>query len=66
MCKAIGTKIDYQWIKDDAIVSGSESKRLTFTDIQESNEGTYMCRASNKGGMVVSNPGTITIYGESM
>ena len=63
MCRAIGTDIGYQWIKDDTVISGSTSRRLRFTNIQESNEGAYKCRASNKGGVVVSNPATVTVYG---
>ena len=66
MCKAVGTDIKYQWIKNNEVVSGSKSRRLRLTNIQESNEGVYMCRASNKGGIVVSNPGTLTVYGESV
>ena len=60
-CRALGTDIVYQWMKDGTVVS--ESRRLRLTDIQESNEGAYMCRASNKGGMVVSNPGIVIVYG---
>ena len=62
MCGALGTDIVYQWMKDGAVVS--ESRRLRLTNIQESDEGAYMCRASNKGGMVVSDPGIVTVYGE--
>ena len=61
-CKALGTDIVYQWIKDGVVVS--ELRKLRLTNIQESNEGAYMCRASNKGGMVVSNPGIVIVYGE--
>ena len=64
MCKAIGTDIGYQWIKDDVVVSGSRSRKLRFTNIQESDEGAYKCRASNNGGMVVSNPATVIVYGK--
>ena len=64
MCRAIGTNIGYQWMKDDAVVSGSETRKLRLTDTQESDEGAYKCRASNKGGMVVSNPAAVTVYGE--
>ena len=63
MCRALGTDIDYQWMKDGAVVSKSRSRRLRFISIQESDEGAYMCRASNKGGMVVSNPGIVIVYG---
>ena len=64
VCRAVGTDIVYQWIKDNRMVIGSKSRKLKFTNIEESNEGAYMCRASNKGGMVTSNPGTVTVYGE--
>ena len=63
VCRAIGTDVGYQWIKDDVVISGSISRRLRFTNIQESNEGAYRCRASNKGGVAVSNPVTVTVYG---
>ena len=62
MCGALGTDIVYQWIKDGVVVS--ELRKLKFISIQESNEGAYMCRASNKGGMVVSNPGIVIVYGK--
>ena len=62
MCGALGTDIVYQWIKDGVVVS--EIRKLKFISIQESDEGAYMCRASNKGGMVVSNPGIVIVYGE--
>ena len=60
-CRAFGTDIVYQWMKDGAVIS--ELRRLRLTNIQESDEGAYVCRASNKGGMVVSNPGIIIVYG---
>ena len=62
MCKALGTDIAFQWMKDGVVVS--ELRRLRLTNIQESDEGAYICRASNKGGMVVSNPGIVIVYGK--
>ena len=62
----MGTDLKYQWIKNNEVVSGIKSRRLRLTNIQESNEGVYMCTASNKGGIIVSNPGTVTVYGESV
>ena len=62
-CSALGTDIDYQWMKDGVEVSGANSNMLRITNIEESDEGVYKCVASNKGGQVESNPATITVYG---
>jgi len=70
MCRAEGIDIVYQWIKDGVPLSDTNrrlkinNKGLKITDIEESNEGEYKCRASNKGGIVTSNPATVTVYGE--
>jgi len=70
MCRAEGTDIVYQWIKDGVALSDTNrrlkinNKGLKITDIEKSNEGEYKCRASNKGGIVMSNPTTVTVYGE--
>ena len=61
-CRALGTDIVYQWMKDDIIVSGVHSAMLNVTNITESDEGVYKCVASNKGGRVESHPATITVY----
>ena len=66
ICDARGTDLVYQWMKDSTEISGATSDKLNIVNTQESNEGVYMCRASNKGGMVVSYPATITVYGELM
>ena len=64
MCRALGSDIVYQWIKDAAVVSGVNSNMLKITNIMESDEGVYKCVASNKGGMVESNPATVIVYGK--
>jgi len=70
VCKAEGTDIVYQWIKDGVALSDTNrrlsitNRKLKITSIEESDEGEYKCRASNKGGMVVSNSATVTVYGE--
>ena len=64
VCRALGTDIVYQWIKDGAGVSDVNSNMLEITNIMESDEGVYKCVASNKGGMVESNPTTVTVYGK--
>ena len=62
-CRAEGTDIDYQWINNGIILSDT-NRRLKINNIEESDEGEYKCKASNKGGMVVSNPATVIVYGE--
>ena len=65
-CRAIGTNIVYQWMKDGVVVmTGANSSVLSIINIEESDEGVYRCVASNKGGMDESNPATIIVYGKS-
>ena len=47
-------------------MSGATSNKLNIVNTKESNEGVYMCRASNKGGTVLSDPALITVFGESV
>ena len=63
-CRALGTDIDYQWIKDDISLPDANSRLLKITNITKSDEGVYRCVASNKGGMVESNPANVTVYGK--
>ena len=63
-CRALGTDIIYQWIKDDISLPDVNSRILKITNITESDEGVYKCVAGNKGGMVESDPATVTVYGE--
>ena len=63
-CRALGTDIVYQWIKDDISIPDVTSRILKITNTMESDEGAYKCMAGNKGGMVESNPAIVTVYGE--
>ena len=63
-CEALGTDIVYQWVKDGINVSSANSNMLVITNITELDEGQYKCVASNKGGMAMSKPATVTVYGE--
>ena len=46
------------------MLSGADSNILIINNINKSDEGMYKCVANNKGGMVESNPATVTVYGE--
>ena len=59
-CRALGTGIIYHWMKDDVSISDANSRILKITDITELDEGVYKCVVSNKGGMVESNPATVS------
>ena len=66
-CRALGTDIVYQWMKDGMMISRANSRILRIDNIMESHEGVYKCVVSNsndKGGTVESNPASITVYGE--
>ena len=63
-CRALGTNIDYQWIKDDISIPDANSRTLKITNTMESDEGVYKCVVSNKGGMDESNSATVTVYGK--
>ena len=63
-CAAVGTDIVFQWMKDGVNVSNANSNMLMITNITELDEGKYKCVASNKGGMAISIPATVTVYGE--
>ena len=66
-CKAVGTDIVYHWMKNNiniSIPADPNLNMLKIANITESDEGVYKCVASNKGGMVESNPATITVYGK--
>ena len=64
MCEIIGTDIMYHWMKDNISLPDTSSNRLKIMNTMESDEGVYKCVASNNGGIVESNPATVTVYGE--
>ena len=63
-CRALGTDIVYHWMKDDVSIPDVNSRMLKIINTAELDEGVYKCVVSNKGGMVESNPATVTVYGK--
>lgn len=50
-----GTRpLSYQWLKDDAPVTGATSATLALTDLKVSDSGTYKLKVTNPGGTVTS------------
>jgi hypothetical protein len=59
---AIGTlPITYQWRFNGSDISGQTGSSLTFSSVQESNQGTYLFVASNSAGSVTSAPAILTV-----
>ena len=51
-------------MRNGVIISDDNSYVLRINEIKQSDDGTYQCIASNKGGNVTSNPAMITVYGK--
>ena len=54
--------INYEWIKDDEPI-GHMSKNLIIRDIDPSDRGVYICRASTAKNSTNSTPALVTIRG---
>ena len=63
-CEAVGhPPPQYQWYKDDELISGAVLPYLYIPEITPSDRGSYTCVASNRAGEDESTPGTVTIPG---
>ena len=65
-CSATGTDVVYQWMWNGVIISDDNSNVLRINEIKQSDDGTYQCIASNKGGNATSNPAMIIVYGKGV
>ena len=45
-------------------LAGMNTMTISSIDIQQSDEGSYRCTASNSAGTSISDVATITVYGE--
>ena len=63
-CSATGTDVIYQWMRNGVIISDDNSNVLRINEIKQSDDSTYQCIASNKGGNATSDPVMITVYGK--
>ena len=54
-CSATGTDVVYKWMRNGVIISDDNSNVLRINEIKQSDDGTYQCIASNKGGNATSN-----------
>ena len=52
------------WGPATAPLFGIDTMMISFSNIQQDNEGMYQCIASNSAGNTSSNPATVTVYGE--
>ena len=66
-CSATGYNVSYRWTIGSGSfpnkVTGINSNTLMIPDLRSSDDNTYTCVASNKGGITVSNPVRLTVTG---
>ena len=53
--------IYYQWLKNGSPISGATATTLNFTNVQNSDSGTYSLTASNGVGTAASSNATLTV-----
>jgi len=53
--------IFYQWLKNNAVISGATNTTLLLTNVQTADAASYALRASNSVGVAVSSNATLTI-----
>ena len=54
----------WQPLPSSTSLAGMNTMTISSIDIQQSDEGSYRCTASNSAGTSMSDVATITIYGE--
>ena len=70
-CSATGYNVSYQWTIGSGSfpndrVTGRNTSNLTVTDVRSSDDNTYTCVVSNRGGTVSSNAARLTVTGMTM
>ena len=53
-------------MRNGITISDDNSNVLIIDNIKQSDDGTYQCIASNKGGNATTNPAKITVYGKKI
>ena len=69
-CSATGYNVSYQWTIGSGSfpndrVTGRNTNTLTVTDVRSSDDNTYICVVSNRGG-TRHNGGRLTVTGMTM
>ena len=68
-CNATGYKVDYNWTTRrifSSKVFGTYTNILVIPDVRSTDSRKYRCVVSNKGGMVYSKHGRLTVIGKTM
>ena len=70
-CSATGYNVQYQWTRGSGSfpndrVTGINTDTLVINDVRSSDDNTYTCVASNRGGSVSSNAAQLTVTGMTM
>ena len=51
-------------MRNGVVIPAYNFNVLRINNIKQSDDGTYQCIASNKGGNATTNPAKITVYGK--
>ena len=69
-CSATGYNVSYQWTIGSGSfpnkVTGINSNTLVIPNVRSSDDNTYTCVVSNRGGSVSSNAARLTVTGMTM
>ncbi|MFQ3575280.1 MAG: carbohydrate-binding protein [Cytophagales bacterium] len=55
------SSINYQWFKDDVLLNGETRDSIVITNVQASNAGSYVLRATSGSNTLNSNPAILTV-----
>lgn len=67
-CKAVGgSNITYKWKRNGTVIQRlGKNGDLTIDSVQQTDEGTYQCEATNdRGEVAVSKQAMLVVYGKS-
>jgi hypothetical protein len=54
--------VGFQWLRGDLVIRGATSNSFAIGNVQLANAGDYKVIVTNKFGLVVSNPASLTVY----
>ena len=53
--------ISYQWMKDESLIDNAIAESYTIDSVSKTDEGTFVCRVTNKAGSISSSPAVLSV-----